>query len=356
MDFREFDLGEESWTWAGSEAEYWLLLKDAYKAIKEVDPDATVLFGATTYWVDRTQGRELYVQRVLDVAVQDPEAFSSDWIFQHSGQLSGAGRRSASNGWFFDVLAMNIYRAPDDMYRIGVELDAVLESFGINKPRWITEHNCMPFDDPHTPRPDDGQRCTLQEQAAYVIQAHALAFGAGWERTLWYQLTDNQLEQWTEAWGLVRDDGSERPAFQAFRTAVRYFANAERVTFRPLTRTTHPWISWPDDPTSYYPNWLVYQVVLDRGGDRVNVLWNGSGAPLRVRVPRQGASAMLVDKLGNQHPLADQDGWYVVDLAAATTHGPADPPDYHYVGGDPLLVVQQGVPLGAEVVEPVLVD
>jgi hypothetical protein len=240
------------------------------------------------------------------------------------------------------------------MYRIGTEVDALLANYGLTKPRWITEHNCMPFDDPAVPKPDDGQRCTLEEQAAYTVQAYALGLAGGWSRILWYQLTDNSVAHFQEAWGLVRDDGSERPAFRSYVAVAQVLSHAEHLAFQPLYRDSTPWAAWPEDTGSYYPAWLVYQVIADRGAQRASVLWNASGEPLRVRIPKQGASAVLVDKRGNQHPLSDEDGWYAVDLAAATASGPWDPSGYHYVGGDPLIVVQQGVGPGAELIAPAL--
>ena len=95
---------------------------------------------------------------------------------------------------------------------------------------------------------------------------------------------------------------------------------------------------------------------MDRGAQRINVLWNGSDQLVRARVPMQGSGAILVDKLGNQMPIEAHDGWYEVTLAPASAHGPADPPGYYYVGGDPLLVVQDDVPFYAPVVEPTLVQ
>ncbi len=336
MDFRPGDNGAGgSWTWDGTDAEYWQLLKDAYRAVKAADPDAQVVLGPTAYWVDVVNGRSLFVKRLLKLAAQDPEA--------------------ADNNWFFDAIAMNLYRAPDDIYRVFFELQDTLKRAGIAKPLWVTELNCMPFDDPQTPKPDDHQRCTLEEQAAFTIQAFAMALAAGWSRALWYQLTDNHIWREQEVWGLEHDDGSPRPAFQAYQTASTYLTHGDRYTFAPLKRSTRPWgVPWPDNPGSYYPNWLVYQVVVDRGSERVSVLWNASGKPLQARIPKQGEAALLVDKLGRQQPLEETAGWYVVDLAPATAVGPTDPPGYYYVGGDPLLIVQEGVPSGTPVVQPVL--
>ena len=87
-------------------------------------------------------------------------------------------------------------------------------------------------------------------------------------------------------------------------------AGAQHVRFIPYLRDAQPWgIPWPDDPGSYYPDWQVYQVVADKGDQRVSVLWNGDGQPLRARVLKVGNAATLIDRLGNQRPIADTGGW-----------------------------------------------
>jgi hypothetical protein len=46
----------------------------------------------------------------------------------------------------------------------------------------------------------------------------------------------------------------------------------------------------------------------------------------------------------------------VLDLAPATAHFPEDPPGYHFIGGEPLLLVENGVDSSAPVVAPALGD
>jgi hypothetical protein len=110
------------------------------------------------------------------------------------------------------------------------------------------------------------------------------------------------------------------------------------------------------------PNWQVYQVAFDKpGNQRVTAVWNGDGSPLRVRVRKNGTSARLVDRLGNTQPLTDRQGWWVVDLPAATAYFKLndqikDPDGYHFIGGDPMLVVEDGVDPSAPVAAPGLGD
>lgn len=334
----EFNPGDkgvgESYSWLGTDEEYYLLLKRAYQSIKAANPDATVIFAGTSYWVDVNMGREPFFQRLLDIAAADPEA--------------------KANGFFFDAMALNLYRCPDDLYRIYTEMNDAMKAKGIDKPIWLTETNAMPYDDPATPKPRDGQRVTMAQQADYVIQALALASAAGYQWLGWYRIDDGGIWKSQEVWGLVRDDGTPRPAFQAMKTALSLFTGARKISFVPLERDTRPFgVPWPEDPGSLYPNWRIYQVALDHAdGRRVTVLWNADGEPAKVQVPKRGSGATLVDKTGAQKPMADVDGWYTVELGAATLRGPLDPPGYHFIGGPPMMIVEQGVPDGAPIQAP----
>jgi hypothetical protein len=163
-------------------------------------------------------------------------------------------------------------------------------------------------------------------------------------------------------WGVTRDDGSRRSVSAALKTAVNNFAGFTSARFVPLARETAAWPAWPNDPSALVPNWQVYQVAFDKhGNQRVTALWNGDGAPLRVRVRKNGSRARLVDRTGASQPLTDSQGWWVVDLPAATAYFKLndqikDPEGYHFIGGDPLLVVEDGVDSTAPVVAPGLGD
>src|SRR4051794_21550194 len=49
------------WTWSGNTADFYQLLKTAYRAVKEADPSATVVFPATTYFADAVHNRPLFL-------------------------------------------------------------------------------------------------------------------------------------------------------------------------------------------------------------------------------------------------------------------------------------------------------
>jgi hypothetical protein len=63
----------------------------------------------------------------------------------------------------------------------------------------------------------------------------------------------------------------------------------------------------------------------------------------------------VVDKLGNEVPLTPQGDRWVLTLEAATRRATAfggDPPGYFFIGGSPLLLVEEGVPPDAPVERP----
>jgi hypothetical protein len=160
------------------------------------------------------------------------------------------------------------------------------------------------------------------------------------------------------AWGLVRWDGTHRPVADATMVAITYFSNFLSARFAPLTRSQERWPSWPTNPASYTPNWQVYDVALDRPGrQRVSALWNGDGTPVRIKVAKSGTSARVVDRRGVAQPAVELDGAWVIDLPAATAQfspvdGPADPDGYHFIGGSPMLLVEDGVDPATPVTAP----
>ena len=136
----------------------------------------------------------------------------------------------------------------------------------------------------------------LVEQAAYAVQAFALAAASGYQRISFYQMVDDDPCRQSAVWGLTRDDGSARPVARSLQTAVRAFSGYTRAEFAPLVRTPARWSAWPIDPRSLLTNWRLYLVALDMpAGRRVTVLWNGDGAALGVRVARRGSRAHVLD-------------------------------------------------------------
>jgi hypothetical protein len=342
-EFKPGDAGAGgSYTWLGTDDQFARLLKVGYLAAKRANPRATVVFPGTSYWIDATNGRPQYYDRLLAILAADPAA--------------------AANDYYHDALGLNLYRAADDVWRVYSLFKGIQRAHGIDKPIWLTETNAMPTDDARVacPHADDPIKTTMAQQAAYGIQAFALAAAAGYARMELYQTVDDDACAQPALWGVARDDGSRRPVARALETTIDQLAGYSRARFVPLVRDGQAWSPWPDDPDSLVPNWQVYQVAFDKPGRRrVTVVWNGDGAGLRARIKKNGSSARAVDGQGDGRPLAEEQGWWVVDLPPATAYFHVDdrltdPVGYQFIGGDPVFVVEEGVDPEAPVVAPAL--
>jgi hypothetical protein len=375
-------------TWGGSAAEYYRLLKVAYQAIKAANPQATVVLSPYSYHRDKQEGN----------------GQSLPWWdqFVASAQADPEGR---PNGYFFDALALNIYRnahdlwdrvngacslqdnpqlcltstTPDDDYatdradRKGFAQR--LAEMGVpDKPIWLTETNSMPYDDGGVPgwnpaTQNDGFRITMDEQASYVIQSFAIASAAGYQHIMWHKMEDDKPPPGDELWGLVRyaddplnaDQARLRPAYAALQVVARYLKGAEWAQMANLNRPDA--CGRPRDANTrpcrkrFAPRyeWAANYVAFQQGSQRTHVLWNQTDQPMTLSVPKYGASAVIVDKAGAETPLAPTGDRWVVTLPPASRHFDlfgGDPPGYFFVGGSPLLVVEQGVPGDAQVVVP----
>jgi hypothetical protein len=338
--------GVGTYTWAGTDAQFAQLMKVAYLAAKKANPNAVVSFPGVSYWVDQNNGRTQFYDRLLQILGTDPDA--------------------VRYGLYHDAVSLNLYRTPDDLLRVHLLYKTIQANHGIDKPVWLSETNAMPTDDAKLGRCDhsgEPLKTTMDQQAAYAVQAYAMAAASGYKRVGFYKMVDDNACSQPAVWGAMRDDGSKRPVEDALRTAIGSFLGFLDAQFAPTPRVQQSWSPWPDDPNSYTPNWEVYQVALDKpGNQRVTVVWNGDGPidgaippPLAalnpqpprglvVRIPKHGSGAHAIDKLGQPYPyFQEQAGSWVVYLAPATASFSTDPPGYHFIGGDPVLIVEDGV-------------
>jgi polysaccharide biosynthesis protein PslG len=300
------------WTWSGTAADFYKLLKTAYRAIKEVDPSATVVFPATTYFADAVHGRELFLSRVLQEANKDSEAPSS--------------------GYFFDAVAVNLYCSLDALYRVHGVYTSILAQYQLQKPIWLTETNCPVYNDATAPEPATG-RITTSEQAAYLIQAIALARAAGYQRIGWYTMLDHDASSGiVDRWGLLRANATPRPAYQAFHVASAYLSRSD-VSVRLAPFGTATANGWP-----------VTRIVIDDPlqHTRVQVMWRTADGPSVVNVQASGTAAELIDPLGFTQSAARSDAGWSVQLPPPRLPQPSDPPGFQSAG-NPVLLVESGV-------------
>ncbi len=358
-------------TFVGTAAEYKEVLKVAYQVAKFANPNAKIILAPYSYHHDLHEGGEQslpWLEELFAALAADPEA--------------------AANNYYFDIFAMNIYRNPHDLYdryagnipwsvrppdRTSVR--DKLAAAGIDPNRfewWITETACVSYDDTQAVGWDaaarnDGFRITMQEQAAALVQAYALAFAAGWDTVFWHAMSDDPPPPPDELWGLARfhndlvnaDTGRLRPAACAYRMAARYMSHASNIRLHTLDRpnqTIDPDGTFNPNPRQYAPRfeWHVQQVTFDRGIERTFVLWNSGSDDVWVAVQRSAGTARLLDMYGNELTLQQTGNDWLLNLGKASRHFSlfgGDPADYFFVGGSPVFLIEYN-PTSAEPVAP----
>lgn len=290
--------GEYGVQWEGSVADFVQLTKVAYLVARQENPKAVIHFAGLTYWHDTVNGRELYLQRYLDEARRDPDA--------------------AANHFYFDAISLHIYFTTDTVYDITAAFADVLRRNGLSQAIWINETNAPPYDDPLNPWTIPDWKISLDQQVGFIVQAFAQGLAAGADHIAVYKLIDfPPYPPGYEPYGLVRADGTRRPAFEAMRTVITHFADTRSAG---IDRTAARSI-----------------VTLDRGDRVTRVLWARGNYDVSVALPAIASRALLVTSLGETRSIAPTEGVYRLTLPAAqcdTLHGCA-------VGGSPIILVER---------------
>jgi hypothetical protein len=299
--WNEIDISHGQWaTWNGSLEDYVQLQKVAYKAIKAGNPNATVLPFGAAWWYDYGDT----ITRMLDVIKADPDA--------------------AANNYYFDVANVHLYSGASGIPRVVNWYRDQLASRGMSKPIWIGETNAIPYDDSIWPASKDNFRATMDEQASYIIQAFATCVGLDIPHVSVNRAVDGtDFEAGGEPFGLLRNDGSTRPAFTAYQVASRYFAGVREA-------------SYSSDPASG-----VTKVTMQRGGERVTVLWTMLPGGATATIDALGSQALKVNKWDESSTISASGGKLTVSLAGATANSNASDPTVYVVGGDPVILVER---------------
>jgi hypothetical protein len=299
-----------SFFWNGSVADYARLLKVAYLAARSVDPSARILVGGMMYWQWANQyGDHAWLKAFLDELARDPAA--------------------AANGYYFDAIPWHWYSRSSDVYDKTTAAAALLASRGIaGKAQWVNEANAPACGEPqpidHSCSPG-GQyyepgTATIDEQAAFVVQALAYGLAANADHVFQFQFQDDGN---SEPFGLYRNDGTARPAYTAYGTAAALLAGATNAV-----RTTIG---------------NVEQIAVTTPRGRTTVLWARGGAPETAIVDARGGVANLVELDGTATVVFPANGQYRVDLAAATDNRSfANAANDYIVGGKPRFLVETG--------------
>ncbi|KAA3660552.1 MAG: hypothetical protein DWQ04_19110 [Chloroflexi bacterium] len=290
------DPNAPGYTWPGSVDQFFQLQRTAYLVAKETNPNAVIHLPAFTHFWDPN-----YIYNFLDKIVADPAA--------------------DGNNYYFDVVTAHLYFQPDSIFNIIQSFYGAVGSRGIPwKPVWLVETNAPPMDDPSWPVPNWTLKVTQQEQAAFIPQALAVSLAAGAQRIAIYKMMDTpgDVAANPEPFGLIRMDGSRRPAFTTYQVAIQYLAGMQGVSRE----------RWD----------TVGQVRLDQGSHSTTVLFSRLPAPQQAQVAATANTAVLVDMWGSRSSIAAQDGIFTVDLPGAPCTQTAG--DYCMIGGTTYYLVQ----------------
>jgi hypothetical protein len=298
-DIRSTELGH---TWDGSVADFAQLQRIAYLVAKDVDPHAVIHLSAFSYWADYNAGTRQYMGRLLDELKDDPH--------------------SQENNTYFDVASAHLYFQPNQIYDLLQLFTTLMRNRGLEQEIWLVETNAPPKDDPAWPVPNWTLSVTLEEQAAFIPQALSSAIAAGAERVAIYKLKDTEEDQLAnpEPFGLLRLDGSRRPSFDAFKTAIDYLSDAMLAERERWDEVGQIRVDQPDHTTT---------VVFSR---------LPSAQPQQAEVRATDETAQLVDMWGTSQTISPTQGVYIIDLPPARCSQSIG--DYCMIGGPTYYLVQ----------------
>lgn len=192
---------EPQFTWSGSKAEFGRVMLEAYRIIKEVQPESTVVFNGHPF-----------------------EEELRSYTLENLAPLNGAIP--------FDALGIHPYsrpRSPDAnrfLERMST-IHTLLERIAPGKELWISELGW--------PTSTDALGVSELEQAAYLQRAALLGLAAGVKKFVWYQPYSGESPTYHESeYGLFRFDLTPKPALAAYAFLIRMLDKMEFVREIPL--------------------------------------------------------------------------------------------------------------------------
>lgn len=313
-------------TWPGTPAEYGELLRAGYAAARAADPSAVVATGG------------LYV---LDGSWADSIGHSDGLRFLDAALVAVPGAWNA-----FDALAIHPYMpdvAPDEpgilarvtlWGRITLARDWLAartkQYGGAARPLWISEvgwstcsaaePDCYaglasvaprdyrllsPLLGPQPAAVLIGKR--EDEQASYMVRAHAIALALGVQHLNYFQFEDkfdgSLGNFWEEASILHTKDQGYRPkqAYGAYAVLTQQLAGAQFVGMGPLNTFRY-------DPRAQRNPAARYHLRFNgRENMLIDVLWRNEGSQEVEMTPEPGRSVVRVTLDGRRTPLAVND-------------------------------------------------
>ncbi len=252
-------------------------LRQAYEAIKAAQPNAVVLLGGLAYdyfyWPERGE-RGPFDPLFLDVVVGEQKALDyADALALH------AYPEWADRWWPWGPGIqgkINYVRAQLDAWGY-LDTPIILTEVGRPSQPWVM-----------TQRSD----YTPAAQAAYVPKVFARVLAVLPDQPfIWYSLEDVPTKDPPEHFGLLEANGRPKPAFAAFRFAVRRFRGARLVRAYTMPPPNMQWA--PQNVEAY-----LYR----RADDAFLILWSVNG---RTTVRVQAAAVMVWSPLGQEREVRD---------------------------------------------------
>ncbi len=149
----------------------------------------------------------------------------------------------------------------------------------------------------------------------------AMALAGGANRVAIYKMADVPADHAAnpEPFGLVREDGSRRPAFSAFQVGSSYLAGFTEASLTERTDT--------------------HTIVTVKRGDSgwTTVAWTRQPSPVKISVAAHANQATLIDWNGSKQTITARDGKYEIEIAGATCTGGC------IIGGAPRLIVEGSI-------------
>ena len=299
----DIQAGDHGYEFAGTVDDYFRLLQVAYFALREVNPAARIHLAGTTYWHDIASGREPFLDRLLDRIMEEPDA--------------------AENDYYFDAVSLHIYFRIDTVPQLLGQAREALDSRGLNhKAIWINETNAAPTHDPGWRVQRTQFQLDLEQQAAYIVQAAALALASGVERFAVYKLLDQNLPAGHESFGLLTPGTWQpRPAVAAYQSAIQLFSP---VTDSEMMQTAEATIAR----------------MFIRDSFTLTVAWARRSQPVTLEIGATAGQAWQVEQDGAMQTLKPSDGVYRMDLPAAR----CSRSDGCFIGGAARMLLQAAGP------------
>ena len=208
--------------WAYDGDLYAQMLAIANQAIKEVDPQATVIMGGIAYDWFEEYGGPFYRYFSDDAMVNgggnhiDALNFHFFTDFHEEWDRWNPNSDDRRYGWIPAPTCGNVDDGVGTPYDVeGFDVVAKITHFrnrmnvcfGVSTPVWLTEVGVHGF-------PDD--KGSLINQARYVIKVYARALSAGVQNITWFSLDQPPYDRFGQA--LLNPDFSPKPAFFAYQT------------------------------------------------------------------------------------------------------------------------------------------